>query len=824
MNLYRFGRGLQITAIFITCVVLLIGSPCLSAEAYIDGPWLWMIAEGANINEDALARASNGAVTEAHVAEHGVREGTTFGDLRWTRGVIPETPQVCVFLNVGCSHNNVNVLVNQIGLSDDANLDAYAAYALINIVSPNRQANVRMGVGSDDSVKVWLNGEVVHVNAINRSTIGISDFFNADLEAGNNLLMVKVSDTGLNWGLFFDIFNADFTTALPSTRPTRQQPDLVVEEVYAEPATVAPGETFKLYATLRNAGAGEAAATIVRYYYVTAAERQLGAGRRDPLAANATITRYLDVTARITPGTYAYQVCVDSVENESNTNNNCSRAVSVTVTASPVVDRNRPMIYWVDRSRKSIKRANLDGSNVKQLTTYAQGLTNPKGIALDVVAGKIYWTDSEWDAASQTTTGKIRRADLDGYNIEDLITLTRLRGTPASIALDVVGGKMYWTDSGWGKIWRANLDGSNVKQLISGGGELDIALDVVGGKMYWTDWNADVIERSNLDGSNVEHLINTRAGIGGWVRPGGIALDVAGGKMYWTIYSSGKIQRANLDGSNIEDLVTGLRGPRRIALDVVGGKMYWTNTNTITGKIQRSNLDGSNIEDLVTQGLSWPYDIALGVAYPVNPRIVREDVNRDGVVDETDVAVVVANLGKTGENRADVNGDGIVDVADLIVVVGAVEDAAAAPSLASAGLFGLTATEVRQLLTEARQRPLTDPVSLRGIAVLEGLLALFTPEETALLANYPNPFNPETWIPYQLATPADVSLKIYDIQGQVVRRLSLGHQAAGFYETRSRAAYWDGRNALGEPVASGVYFYTITAGDFTATRKMLIRK
>ena len=98
------------------------------------------------------------------------------------------------------------------------------------------------------------------------------------------------------------------------------------------------------------------------------------------------------------------------------------------------------------------------------------------------------------------------------------------------------------------------------------------------------------------------------------------------------------------------------------------------------------------------------------------------------------------------------------------------------------------------------------------------------PEEPALLVNYPNPFNPETWIPYQLAEPADVSLTIYDIHGRVVRDLNLGHQRAGTYQSKSRAAYWDGRNTQGEPVASGVYFYTLKAGDFTATRKMLIRK
>ena len=98
------------------------------------------------------------------------------------------------------------------------------------------------------------------------------------------------------------------------------------------------------------------------------------------------------------------------------------------------------------------------------------------------------------------------------------------------------------------------------------------------------------------------------------------------------------------------------------------------------------------------------------------------------------------------------------------------------------------------------------------------------PAQNALLANYPNPFNPETWIPYQLAKPADVMLRVYGVDGQIIRELALGHQAAGRYLNRSRAVYWDGKNAVGEPVASGLYFYTLTAGEFSETRKMLIRK
>ena len=98
------------------------------------------------------------------------------------------------------------------------------------------------------------------------------------------------------------------------------------------------------------------------------------------------------------------------------------------------------------------------------------------------------------------------------------------------------------------------------------------------------------------------------------------------------------------------------------------------------------------------------------------------------------------------------------------------------------------------------------------------------PEETALLSNYPNPFNPETWIPYQLSKSAGVSITIYGMQGTVIRKLELGQKPAGYYIDRKRAAYWDGRNALGEKVAAGVYFITFKAGDYTATRKILIRK
>ena len=209
------------------------------------------------------------------------------------------------------------------------------------------------------------------------------------------------------------------------------------------------------------------------------------------------------------------------------------------------------------------------------------------------------------------------------------------------------------------------------------------------------------------------------------------------------------------------------------------------------------------------------------------PSALQGDLNNDGIVNIQDLVLVASQFGTTGPSPADLNGDNTVDIRDLVLVANALNAAAGAPSVKQP-----TAAVVNNWLQLAQQNAAdTVGTSLpkgfsytRGIQMLEQLLAALTPDTTALFANYPNPFNPETWIPYQLAKPADVTVNIYASDGNVVRTLALGHQAAGVYKHRSHAAYWDGKNDLGETVASGLYFYTLTAGDFTATRRMLILK
>ena len=305
-------------------------------------------------------------------------------------------------------------------------------------------------------------------------------------------------------------------------------PDLVVQSASVSDSSLTPGQSFTLRATVRNQGTDQSAATTLRWYRsddatISTRDTQVGTGQVGGLSAAGTSAESIRLTAPSSKGTYYYGACVDGLGDESDTRNNCSRAVRVTVTPAPASQARK--MYWTDRGTDKIQRSNLDGSGVEDLVT--TGLESPARIALDVSGGKMYWTDPRTD--------KIQRSNLDGSDVEDLVT-TGLE-TPLGIALDVSGGKMYWTDlgtsriRGTSRIQRSNLDGSDVEDLVTTGLKWPdgIALDVSGGKMYWTDHFADKIQRSNLDGSGVEDLVTT-----GLDWPSGIALDVSGGKMYWT--------------------------------------------------------------------------------------------------------------------------------------------------------------------------------------------------------------------------------------------------------------------------------------------------
>ena len=284
-----------------------------------------------------------------------------------------------------------------------------------------------------------------------------------------------------------------------------------------------------------------------------------------------------------------------------------------------------------------------------------------------------------------------------------------------------------------------------------------------------------------------------------------------------------------LDGNNISDLspVSGLTKLTYLYLErnnISDLSPLAANTGLETGDAVWLAANPLNYQSLYTY-IPVLESRGVEVNFDTQAPPVIADINSDGSVNILDLTLIASGLGNTGANlAADVNRDGVVSILDLILVAGLFEEAATAPSAQPQVPEKLTAIEVQGWLTSARALEARNPIIKRGFVVLEQLLASLIPTETTLLPNYPNPFNPETWIPYHLSEDANVTLTIYDVGGRIVRTLDIGHSKAGIYESRNKAIYWDGKNDLGENVASGVYFYHLEAGEYSATKRMVILK
>ena len=302
---------------------------------------------------------------------------------------------------------------------------------------------------------------------------------------------------------------------------------------------------------------------------------------------------------------------------------------------------------------------------------------------------------------------------------------------------------------------------------------------------YWYDfWNAN-LGRPIGGGETKAQLYKNREGL--FIR------EFTNG---WAVYNrSGKARKIQLP-EKVNGWASGVKNRRWHTIPDLDGEIYLKTNPT-------NDLKNTNV-------------IA---AIPV------WDVNQDGKVSIDDIRLVVADIGvdTPTTSRADVNGDGSVTVVDLQLVIDNLDNptTAEAPALADNSLMAFNAELLRaelnrigtntQHFTEAR-------------AFLQYLLASIIPEKTLLLANYPNPFNPETWIPYHLSNATEVTISIYSVRGTLVRQLNLGHQHGGYYTDQSRAVYWDGRNEIGERVASGIYFYQLKTENASRLRKMLILK
>ena len=223
----------------------------------------------------------------------------------------------------------------------------------------------------------------------------------------------------------------------------------------------------------------------------------------------------------------------------------------------------------------------------------------------------------------------------------------------------------------------------------------------------------------------------------------------------------------------------------------------------------------------------WAFWADLHITAAPNP-----DANLDGRITVLDLITVAQSLGQQPPSNplADTNKDGVVNLLDLVFVAESLSQNAAAP--AQLRFIESIPSSAKEVI--AAQRALTEleamPNKSHGVQIAIELLRHYLSiadrnvKETQLLPNYPNPFNPDTWIPYQLSEGSTVTVKIYDVTGSLVRTIEVGHKQVGYYLTRERAVYWDGRNENREPVSSGVYFYTLNTDTYTQTRRMVILK
>jgi sugar lactone lactonase YvrE len=271
-------------------------------------------------------------------------------------------------------------------------------------------------------------------------------------------------------------------------------------------------------------------------------------------------------------------------------------------------------MYWSDAGKHVIRRAELDGSGVEDIIVLGNH-TFPRGLAIDQLTSKVYW--------AEMGSHRIMRASLDGADVETVVTTYK---GPDGLALDGVNGNIYWTDVE-GRVQWMNLEEGGFPEGIveaSFTHREGIAVDPEGGWIYWpcADKSYAMIHKAHLDGGSPMHLIDDddkdpNEPMLELFGPRGVALDVAAGMIYWSDTIADRIQRADFEGHHVEDIVTAnLTSAIGIAIDAAAGKLYWTDRglDTLTSRgdaIKRANLDGSSVEVLVAGGHAEPRSIVL---------------------------------------------------------------------------------------------------------------------------------------------------------------------------------------------------------------------
>jgi len=692
----------------------------------IEGPWLWVLVPDERLDKttDLLAKVSGGAVTEQQIATNVPKPKDKVGDYEWTSEKITAS-----------GGNNITYMTRRLGWNGNNRV----IYGVIGLNSP-REQNIKMHVGSDDGVKVWLNGEQVYEEIVVRGANDYQDSFPVTLRQGTNVLLVAVDNSGGGWSGFFGFQgDAEYTVLSPHGE--------------GGPKIVGPW----LWVLLSGQRFEENIDLLAKVSGGTVTEQKVAT---TGVAAGDKVGAYVWTSAKL-PESRGNNInnMVDALNWEKSNQND---VIYGSIALNSQREQNTGIFYGTDDGVKIWLNGNLVHEDINKWSAYDYRSNFPvtlkqgKNILLVAV-----------DNSAGGWSGYF------GFRSDAEYTLEPSAGIGYAIFNDEINS---------GDTFTLDIYAENVTDLAEW--QFDIAFDptlleaIEVGKGYF-------LESEGGTPSFEEGTVNNQLG------------EITG------------ISEAVLNGNSVSG--TGLLLSVTFAAKV-GGKTQLTLSNFRFGAGTGRSIPAGPLEVLLV----------------VKHRLIW-DVNRDGQVSILDLILVAQRFGEvaTVNSKFDLNDDGIVSILDLILVaqhLGESIDTASPSIFAMDGIEGLDPAMIQAWIERAEVENDGSVAFQQGIANLQRLLAVLIPEETALLHNYPNPFNPETWIPYQLSEPAAVTLSIYAVDGKLVRTLALGHQPAGMYQNRNRAAYWDGRNTVGEPVASGVYFYTLTAGDFEATRKMVIRK
>ena len=688
---------------------------------------------------------------------------------------------------------------------------------------------------------------------------------------------------------------AQTTGEAQATDPAEiQGPDLVFSMTRVDASTIKPGQGVRLHITIENQGTSAAPATMIRYYRstdatISAEDTELRAVPVGQLGSGKSQTTWGLLPSPFSVGVYYYGACVDGVDSEFDTSNNCSDAIEVTVEA-----RGTGKATLVPTGTISTQELEVSGSPV---------VLN--------VSGYFFGEVETWTASSNKT--EVVTVSIS----ESEVTLTPVGEGWATVTVQANSGDLAAKQT-----FSVSVGGAAVPEPPVVTPEPEVEGPDTSPEVSIPDANLRAKVRSNLGleaddpltQQKMQKLTMLSTGEGAEVK------NITGLEhaTQLTLLGISKSQisditplanlttltRLYLQANQISD-ITPLQNLTALTVLSISSNPIsditpLQNLTALTNLYLQANQisDITPLQNLTALTLLISDDNQISDITPLAnlTNLTRLQLDKNQISDITPLRnlttltelrihtnqisditplqnlTALTNLELSNNQISDITHlQNLTALTNLSLSGTQLKDITPLQNLTSLTELSLQNSQVKDItplqnltsltFINLRYNQIIDVTPLEGLTSLSGLLldgnpiedlaplrrlkaanpsvsididinadvqeapsAPVLPAETALLSNYPNPFNPETWIPYQLATDADVTLTLYDVRGVMVRRLVLGHRPAGFYYSRGRAAHWDGRNEIGEKVASGLYFYTFTAGDFTATQKLLIRK